>query len=80
MERYKISNICFDQDRLFLTLNDQKYFFNINEISNKLANADDNERTHFHVSPSGYGIHWPGIDEDLSVNGLLNNLKKTCVA
>ena len=25
----------------------------------------------FKVSPSGYGIHWPLIDEDLSFNGLI---------
>ncbi|PKN21436.1 MAG: hypothetical protein CVU65_16870 [Deltaproteobacteria bacterium HGW-Deltaproteobacteria-22] len=23
------------------------------------------------MSPSGYGIHWPELDEDLSVDGLL---------
>jgi len=23
------------------------------------------------VSPSGYGIHWPELDEDLSVDGLI---------
>jgi len=23
------------------------------------------------ISPSGYGIHWPLLDEDLSVDGLL---------
>ncbi|MBN2442246.1 MAG: DUF2442 domain-containing protein [Spirochaetales bacterium] len=23
------------------------------------------------MSPSGYGIHWPGQDEDLSIDSLL---------
>ena len=26
------------------------------------------------LSPSGYGIHWPLIDEDLSVNAFLNEV------
>jgi hypothetical protein len=80
METYKISNIYFEQDKLVLIINDQQYFFNVKEISDKLAKADEKERNNFHVSPSGYGIHWPTIDEDLSVNGLLSHLKKSHVA
>jgi hypothetical protein len=33
------------------------------------ASADDLEV--FEMSPSGYGIHWPRIDEDISIDGLL---------
>jgi hypothetical protein len=25
----------------------------------------------FEVSPSGYGIHWPELDEDLSIDGMI---------
>jgi len=80
MEAYKISKIYFDRDNLVLVLNEQQYFFKINEISDKLANADEKERNNFKISPSGYGIHWPGIDEDLSINGLLNRIKKSHMA
>ena len=72
---YKIANIYFDQENLVLVIKDQQYSFKINEISEKLAKADDNSRNNFQISPSGYGIHWPSIDEDLSINGLLNLLK-----
>ena len=77
---YKISNIYFDQENLVLILNDQKYSFKINEISEKLAKADESSRNNFQISPSGYGIHWPSLDEDLSINGLLNQLKHRHVA
>ena len=77
---YKISKIYFEQDNLVLILNDQKYFFKIIEISDKLARADEKDRNNFNISPSGYGIHWPSIDEDLSINGLLNLLQKRHVA
>ena len=77
---YKISEIYFEKENLVLILNDQKYFFKIIEISNKLSKADENERNNFQVSPSGYGIHWPTLDEDLSINGLLSLLKNRHVA
>jgi hypothetical protein len=77
---YKVSSIYFEQEYLVLILSDQKYLFKIIEISDKLAKADEKERNNFQISPSGYGIHWPGIDEDLSINGLLNLLKQRNVA
>ena len=80
MEAYKISNIYFEQENFILVLNDQQYCFKINEISKKLANADEKERNNFQISPSGYGIHWPSLDEDLSINGLLLHMKKSHVA
>ena len=80
MESYKINEIYFEKDNLVLILNDQKYLFKIEEISDKLYKADEKDRNNFKVSPSGYGIHWPSIDEDLSINGLLNRLKKRHVA
>ena len=40
--------------------------------SERLARASLLERTRAQLSPSGYGIHWPLIDEDLAVGPLLN--------
>jgi hypothetical protein len=77
---YRISKIYFEQENLVLILDGQKYSFKIVEISDKLAKADKKERNNFQVSPSCYGIHWPGLDEDLSINGLLNLLNKRHVA
>jgi hypothetical protein len=39
--------------------------------SERLARASFVERTRAALSPSGYGIHWPLIDEDLAVGPLL---------
>ncbi|RYX81481.1 DUF2442 domain-containing protein, partial [bacterium] len=36
----------------------------------------DVEREMYRISSSGYGIHWPLIDEDLSVNGILRDFTK----
>jgi len=39
--------------------------------SERLARASPMERNRAELSPSGYGIHWPLIDEDLAVGPLL---------
>ena len=37
----------------------------------RLAHGTPAERAHFEVSGAGYGIHWPDLDEDIGVEGLL---------
>jgi hypothetical protein len=37
----------------------------------RLANAGPKERAVWEPAAAGHGIHWPLIDEDLSVDGLL---------
>ena len=39
--------------------------------SERLAHASQAERDRAELSPSGYGIHWPLIDEDLAVGPLV---------
>src|SRR5205809_4675886 len=37
----------------------------------RLAHGTAEERNHWQVIGAGEGIHWPDLDEDLSVEGLL---------
>ena len=37
----------------------------------RLAHGTPAERANFQVSGAGYGIHWPDLDEDIGVEGLL---------
>ena len=39
--------------------------------STRLANADQVQRLRAELSPSGYGIHWPLLDEDLAIGPLV---------
>lgn len=41
--------------------------------SARLARASPSERDRAELSPSGYGIHWPLIDEDLAVGPLVQS-------
>ena len=37
----------------------------------RLASGTDSERSNFEISWAGYGVHWPDLDEDIGVEGLL---------
>jgi len=43
----------------------------------RLAYGTPVERVHFQIGGSGYGIHWPDLDEDIGVDGLLLGKKST---
>ncbi|HUL13684.1 MAG TPA: DUF2442 domain-containing protein [Methylococcaceae bacterium] len=38
----------------------------------RLSEATAAQRQHFEIVGDGQGIHWPDIDEDLSVEGMLH--------
>lgn len=54
-----------------MTVDGQSVSKNIEDVSPRLAAASESARQHFIIAPSGYGIHWPDCDEDLSVDALL---------
>jgi hypothetical protein len=37
----------------------------------RLSGATTEQRSHFEIIGDGHGIHWPDIDEDISVEGML---------
>lgn len=41
----------------------------------RLLAASPEERAKFEILGGGIGIHWPEIDEDLSVDGLLRGIR-----
>jgi hypothetical protein len=43
----------------------------LKKISPALEKASEEERNIFEISPAGYGINWPLLDEDISIDGLL---------
>jgi len=69
---YNIKQISFENDFIILMVDNQVVRLKLSDVSQKLANASITEREDFKISPSGYGIHWRLLDEDLSLNGLLN--------
>ena len=37
----------------------------------RLAHGTQEERVNMQISGAGYGIHWPDLDEDIGIDGLL---------
>jgi hypothetical protein len=64
-------SLVFEGNFILLNVNDIDYKIPVDVASAKLNEASQVERDLFKISPSGYGIHWPLIDEDLSVEKLL---------
>jgi hypothetical protein len=40
----------------------------------RLRGASEDKLNYFKISPSGYGIHWPDLDEDISIKSFLSSL------
>lgn len=36
-----------------------------------LRDASPGQRAHYEIGAGGYGLHWPELDEDLSIGGLM---------
>lgn len=68
---HDVQGIIFKNNKMHIKVDGKNYVFLLEKISKKLANASKLEQERFEISPSGYGIHWPLIDEDLSIDGLL---------
>lgn len=68
---HNVNKIKLIDNKMHLKVDGTEYVFHLEKISKKLANASKLEQERFEISPSGYGIHWPLIDEDLSIDGLL---------
>ena len=68
---HHVEYLRFTEDSLVLKVDGQEHVFFLSEISEKLTNASASERNHYRIMASGYGIHWPLLDEDLSIDGLL---------
>ena len=71
---HNIETIYFEHNQICLKVDGKIIKLEIAAISQKLAVAADFQRNLYTISPSGYGIHWPLIDEDLSVDSLLKDI------
>jgi len=61
-------------DELVIHLVDRDVRIPWDRCSPILAVAAAEDRHRILVSPGGYGIHWPMLDEDLSISGLVKML------
>jgi len=62
-------SVEFTTTELVVTLADGRRIATPLDWYPKLKRASDQQRAHFEIMPMG--IHWPDVDEDLSITGML---------
>jgi hypothetical protein len=67
----RVADVKVTEKTLIVTLRDGRQIRTPLAWFPRLAGAGIKERSKWELAAAGYGIHWPLIDEDLSVNGLL---------
>lgn len=73
----KAVNVTIDDDTLSVDLEDGRTISVPIGWYPRLAHGTPAERANFQISSAGYGIHWPDLDEDIGVEGLLLGKKST---
>ncbi len=68
---HEVQLVHVDETYLYLTVDGRSYRIRWADCSPLLAKATQAQRKRYEISASGYGIHWPDLDEDLSTEGLL---------
>jgi hypothetical protein len=74
---HTIQEILFGPTTISLIIDGKQIKMNLEDVSEKLTKATDLQRNFYKISPSGYGIHWLLINEDLSVAALLKLSKNS---
>lgn len=74
MASYKLELLEFSNKLLILRIDGQEFKVPIEMASNRLSAETDLKRACYKIYPSGNGIHWPLIDEDLSIDSLIKML------
>jgi hypothetical protein len=73
MNEHDIQNVSVEGKMLRIDVDGVSWTFDLALHSKRLANATPEQCANLQVSSSGYGIHWPDVDEDLSINGLIRD-------
>lgn len=67
----RVADVSVTADRLAVVLKDGRQISAPLDWFPRLKSASAADRAEWEPCAAGHGIHWPKIDEDLSVEGLL---------
>ncbi|HSB71805.1 MAG TPA: DUF2442 domain-containing protein [Candidatus Methylomirabilis sp.] len=70
----RIENVRVTDDELVAELVDGRTISVPLAWSWRLSEATPAQRAHFRLIGTGQGVHWPEIDEDISVEGMLHGI------
>jgi hypothetical protein len=61
----------YENQMICILLSDKKEIRFPVELNTKLRRATDAQRSHIEIICNGTGLHWPDLDEDLSLIGIV---------
>ncbi len=68
---FKVIKAWYDEGSVYLFLSDRKQVSFPVDLNEKLRNASPEELNNIEIICNGTGLHWPDLDEDLSVTGIM---------
>jgi hypothetical protein len=71
----RIEKLTLEKNIMYLKVDGKTVEIPLEKVSEKLSTADEILRGLYKISPAGYGIHWPLLDEDLSNASLMEFAK-----
>ncbi|WP_337287839.1 DUF2442 domain-containing protein [Candidatus Methylomirabilis sp.] len=73
----RVVNVMVTDDTLSVDLEDGRTISVPIGWYPRLAYGTPAERAYFQISGAGYAVHWPDLDEDIGIEGLLLGKKST---
>lgn len=68
---HKAEKAWYQNKRIYILLTDKKEVSFPIELNTKLQQANEDQLKEIEIICGGTGLHWPKLDEDLSVLGIL---------
>jgi hypothetical protein len=73
-KKESIKNITFNRDSIVLHFSDGRKVSTPLAFYPRLLHGTAKQRAKWEIIGAGRGIHWPNLDEDLSIEGLLHGI------
>lgn len=68
---FKATKAWYDEGRICILLSDKKEVRFPIELNPRLRNATIEQLGNIEIICDGTGLHWPELDEDLSITGII---------
>jgi hypothetical protein len=68
---FTVKKAWYEKGMICLLMSDNKEIRFPVEVNSKLKNASETQRNNIEIICGGTGLHWPDLDEDLSVTGII---------
>jgi hypothetical protein len=73
-EMPRVTSVLLTDDAIIAALDDGRTISVPLAWSGRLGDATPARRANWRLIGSGHGIHWPDVDEDISVRGMLDGV------